>query len=367
LTRRFADRESDEIGDLARSLNRFLASLSGALAGIRQASARNLEVKGNLGSAALDAASAVTQIEANSDSITRQIERLNGQVEVTNGEIESVSSQITALRGDVRVQQSTLGDSTEAINQVLEALNVVVGAVDSGKTAADRIAETTGEGQKEFSETYARVTSIHDSASLIREIVGVMAGIAARTNLLAMNAAIEAAHAGEYGQGFAVVADEIRSLAEASSARSKEIGKNVANIVADIEKAKDLAGSTNRNFDRMHEECQALSALMRSVQDTVMDTFTDGQRVADSIRRLNEISRKIDAGSDAMEHSSSRILAVASDLGRISTESYSNISEINSGIHGIGESVRSVSAFADEVGEVSVKLDGEIAFFKVGA
>lgn len=365
LTGRFERTSRDEVGSLADALNAFVSGLARSISGIHSASARNVEVRDLLHGAAQEASSSIAQIESNSESITRQIGKLNDQVSLTGSEIGVVSAQIDSLHGDINRQNETVEGASGAIGTVIGSLGDVVNLVTTGRETSALLSDSVGQSRDELSETYRRITRINESAGTIREITGIMAGISARTNLLAMNAAIEAAHAGEYGQGFAVVADEIRSLAEASAARSKEIGKNIVSIVKEIEQTQALAANANETFDGMLSRLDDMKQAIDSIQTSITRTASDSESVSRAMRELNEISRKIGDGSDAMSASSLRIGATATDLERISHEVYTNISEINAGIHHIGETVRAVTTHAESVGAVSAALDAEVRFFKV--
>lgn len=365
LTGVIVKKSHDEVGLLATTMNQFLVSMKGALKAILAASAKNIEVKNLLHDSSQEASSAITQIESNSDSITKQIGMLNSQVEITVTEIGGVSRQIEALHEDIGVNKETVAGAASAIESVMSSLNEIVAVVAEGSSTSGELSGAVEVSRSEFGKTYERVLSIHESAGTIREITGVMAGIAARTNLLAMNAAIEAAHAGEYGRGFAVVADEIRSLAEASSARSKEIGKNISVIVKEIEQTKELAGNTNRNFDQMLHHIKSMGEAILSVDERISQTLALSSSVSRAMGRLDEVSGKIEGGSQRMEESSRAIRLAAEDLQRISAEVYTNIGEINTGIHQIGETIREVSQFAETVGEVSGGLDRQVNYFKL--
>lgn len=358
-------KRTDEIGFLASTLNQFLSSMKNALASILAASRRNIQVKNLLQESAQDASSSITEIESNSDSITRQIGNLNSQVDVTVKEITGISTQIGSLHNDIKTHKETVSSASSAIDAVMSSLNEIVSVANDGTRISGELAHTVDQSKNEFGKTYASVTSINENAGTIREITGVMAGIAARTNLLAMNAAIEAAHAGEYGRGFAVVADEIRSLAEASSARSKEIGRSIALIVSEIEQTKELAGTTNKNFEEMLRRISAMTDAITSIDERISQTLALSTSVSRAMERLDRVSSQIDDGSTAMDQSSRAIMSAASDLERITAEVYANIGEINTGIHQIGETVRQVSAHAETVGEVSSELDREVNYFTI--
>ncbi len=365
LTGRFEKTSHDEVGTLAEALNAFVATLRGSIAGIHSASGRNVEVRDLLLGEVQEASSSIAQIESNSESIARQIEKLNDQVSLTGEEVTAVSAQIESLHLDIKRHNETVAAASGEIDTVIGSLEEVVRVVDEGRSASSLLASSVEKSRDELAETYRSVTRINESAGTIREITGVMAGIAARTNLLAMNAAIEAAHAGEFGQGFAVVADEIRSLAEASSARSKEIGKNIGTIVGEIEQTQALAENANKTFDGMIDRLGDMTASINTIQAGIADTSANSESVSRAMRDLNGISAKIASSSDAMSKSSATIDVTAKDLGRISHEVFTNIAEITKGIHHIGDTVRSVAAHAEAVGEVSGALDGEVKFFKV--
>lgn len=109
LTGRFERTSRDEVGSLADALNSFVSGLSRSISGIHSASSRNVEVRNLLHGAAQEASSSIAQIESNSESITRQIGKLNDQVSLTGSEIETVASQIEALHGDINRQNETVG------------------------------------------------------------------------------------------------------------------------------------------------------------------------------------------------------------------------------------------------------------------
>ena len=355
----------DEIGLLAGTINNFLTSLKNVLSGIKQASEKNISVKNNLQQAVQDSSSAVDEIQANSESITKQIGRLNSQVTITGKEILAVNNQIETLNIDIQNQKGTITKSLETIQKVMSSLTDIATYVKNGKESSESLVNTIHVSQNDFGETYNRLVSITESADDIREITRVLSGIASQTDLLAMNAAIEAAHAGEFGKGFSVVADEIRSLAEASSLRAKEINKNIDGILTDLNEVKDSAGNTNKNFEIMHTKIDLLEEGMNSIHANVEETVTRGQTMVSSMGYLDQISVQIQDGSDTMEISSKKIKSFVSDLEHISTEVFTSINEINIGIHQIGESIRSVLSFAETVETVSNNLDDEIKYFKI--
>ncbi len=364
LTHSFETNRKDEIGALSAALNGFLESLNGAIGSMRGASERSQRVKEELIAASQDASSSIVEIESNSESISRQIGLLNGQVEATAKEVSSVSGGVVELNQSIMRQKETVGAALASLKGILEELEKVVGSAEEGAARSDRLKKELGRSKDEFASTYASIMTIHEKVDTINSIASVMEGISSQTNLLAMNAAIEAAHAGAYGKGFAVVANEIRSLAEASAQSSREISKNLGEIVAEIGRASELAGAASGSFGSMDAGMSELDRAIASMRVQVRGTMEAGRGVADAIGSLERVSAGIESRSAAMEASAKAIGAGVADLERISSEVCTNTSEIDLGIHHIGESIMGVAKRAEAMGEISAELDASIRAFK---
>ena len=223
LTRRVAIASRDEVGEVAGLVNSFVDQTHDVVLGIRRFSARNAANAESLGSTAErtrgTVAASTTSIEAARLQLSEMVDQ-NGGMSASAAEI---LSGITALSGQIDEQAKAVTQSSSAFSQMSASIESVARVDERKLGAANELLVVTRRGGQMVGEVNAEITDIVKSVSDIGEAISLINGIAARTNLLSMNAAIEAAHAGEYGKGFAVVAEEIRHLAVSSAEKAKQV------------------------------------------------------------------------------------------------------------------------------------------------
>jgi methyl-accepting chemotaxis protein len=367
LTTRSRLATRDEIGILSKNLNLFLEGLSTAFLSIKGISAANVASKDKLIEAASEATSSTTQIGANAASIGKQIRNLDGRIAESAGSIGKIAAGITDLNAQIEGQGAMVEEATASVTEMLSSLENMGRATEKNRASAEDLVVVAGRGRTIFETASAKIGEIPHNISAIREMAAVIQNIASQTNLLAMNAAIEAAHAGDSGRGFAVVADEIRKLSEASTASSHEIAESINGIVSKIGEAADANAGTTGAFAAIEERIKDVSKSMAEIYASISEIREGSKQILDAMTELQDRSLSVRSGSKSMEEGSSEIKAMMEDLGRISSEVATNISEIEKGIEDIGSSIRSVAALSEDVGEGSASLDAEVSRFRTAA
>jgi methyl-accepting chemotaxis protein len=192
----------------------------------------------------------------------------------------------------------------------------------------------------------------------------VIAGVAAQTNILAMNAAIEAAHAGEYGKGFAVVADEIAKLAAASAESSQEIGATIAVIVAKMGEANSTRQATVEAFNGISDHIRVVSDSIGEIYGNVNEMHAGSKQILSAMEDLSSSPSEIIGESARIEETTKSLGGSMDDLGRISHEVTSSIGEITIGIRMISSSVQNVTEHSERLGTLGQDLDAAVAAFR---
>jgi methyl-accepting chemotaxis protein len=364
LTYRTKVKSRDEIGRLAGNLNLFLDGLSSALLRIKGISKVNVELKDELLGAVAEATGATTQIEASTASIADRIRDLDSRIEGSIGSIEEIVGNIGDLNAQIEGQSSMVEEATASVTEMLSSLDSMGRITERDRASAAELVRTAEQGRKVFEEASSRIAEIPQSVGAIREMASVIQGIASQTNLLAMNAAIEAAHAGDAGRGFAVVADEIRKLSEASTTSSREISDSIGEIVSKIDQATEASSGTSGAFAEIDDGIRGVAASMTEIYSGISEMRTGSEQILQAMVELRERSARVKEGSTAMEAGSSAIGTAMQELGRASREIAANVSEIGAGISDIGAAIKSVDGMALRVGAESVRLDGEVNLFK---
>jgi methyl-accepting chemotaxis protein len=208
------------------------------------------------------------------------------------------------------------------------------------------------------------VAGIAESIGTIKDMATVIKGVAGQTNLLAMNAAIEAAHAGEAGRGFAVVADEIRKLSEKTGASSKEISSTISDVTKRIEEAASTRKATSGAFDAISSRIGDVSRSITEIYSNVAEMQTGGRQILEAMSDLKGRTADLEDRSRDFDSATGRLVEGMDSLHRLSAEVVANIDEISTGISYIGGSVRGIAAEAEKAEAVGDRLDKELGLFK---
>jgi len=364
LTGRFSVMTRDEIGKLSANLDRFVSSLNESIKDVQAASAENLRMKEHLIVTTEQTSSSARQIQANTASIDGQISTLDENLLSAGSAIQSIGESIRTLNGEIHEQLTMVEESTASVTEMIASIDNVAKIADRRQEAADKLVRTVSDGGIKIAETFETINRINESVDSIKAITGIIENISSETNLLAMNAAIEAAHAGDAGKGFSVVAGEIRKLATATSDNSREIGEILKVIVDGVSAASISGRAMNAGFREIDREVKDLQRSLEEIFASMKEVRSGGGQILQAMSALQEVSANVRSGSSSIDENSNQIGKTMSVVQRVSSEVRSGMAEISAGIGEITASVESVLATAQRLGELSESLDRGIVRFK---
>ncbi len=360
-------RSGNEIGELAGDLSGLLDSLNGAISGIKAASKESGELGRGLLGAAGEATSSSAEIESGARSISARMEGMDSLVESSRASVQEMSRGISAFNRRIEAQDSMVESAVGSVGEMMSSIDRITRIIESDRGSAESLVAESDQGRAVFVTAFDRVSEIAANVGDIREMASVIAGIASRTNLLAMNAAIEAAHAGEYGKGFAVVADEIRKLSEASGASSKEIARKIRDVTAKITEAAAGKADTGQAFDAISSRIREVSASIAEIYSNIAGIQAGTTRIGSAMSELRGQSSGVTAESRAIAGGSEAIGGTIEELSQISREVLASIGEIVRELGGIGLSVGGVSERATRIGQIGDELECLIDHFMTEA
>ncbi|WP_243438308.1 methyl-accepting chemotaxis protein [Fundidesulfovibrio soli] len=329
--------QRDEIGQLAQSLRTMVASLKEMIAHANEQSeqARLRTIEAEQATREADAARAQAE-QAKAEGMLQAARRIEGVVAVVTSASGKLSEQIEQSSRGTEVQSQRIGETAAAVSQmnttVLDvARNAGSAAEMSGKARSQaedgadivgKVISGIGEVHKQALSLKTEMTDLGRQAQGIGQILGVISDIADQTNLLALNAAIEAARAGEAGRGFAVVADEVRKLAEKTMTATKEVGdairaiqastrhsiESVDSAVDRIGEATEMAGQSGEALKRIVELAEITSDQVASIATASEEQSAASEEIA---RSIDDVSRVSNDTAVSMQQSAAAVQELA--------------------------------------------------------
>jgi methyl-accepting chemotaxis protein len=257
-------------------------------------------------------------------------------------------------------------ETTASITQMISSVSSVTDITAKKKASLNSLVELSNEGGSKLKKTNNVISLVHGSIEEIQDITGLIADIASRTNLLAMNAAIEAAHAGERGKGFAVVADEIRKLAEATSNNSKRIDGEMNGIIRNIEEATESGRKTGEVFHLIDNEVSQVFASFDEIAGSMIELSTGGRQILEAMVRLNEISSQVRESDDSMREVTMENQRAIKSVEEISKETTERIKVITGAVNDLIREMLVVKNLTEETDAISKALEEEMTHFKTG-
>lgn len=364
LTVQMDVKTQDEIGILAHSFNSFVDRLREIMKTVKNDMQSINQRQSDLAANAEETSSASTEISSNVQNINKEIERLDNEVQDESSAIEELRRTVENLKNNVESQSSAITQSTASIEEMMASLQSVAQTIENKQAASQSLSKTIEEGSKTVEESSRAIEEIVQQAGRITEISEVITNVAGQTNLLSMNAAIEAAHAGESGKGFAVVADEIRKLAEASQNNSKQISTTIKEILESLESASKASHTNLETFDVIRRETQETVDAFNEINSNTQELSQGSRQILEAITDLNHIASEVKSGSDEMLESVDVVSKVTNRVTQISATVKTGIHEISSGTNEIAESMNYVENVIQDITEKVSAISKEVEQFK---
>lgn len=357
--------QRDEIGRLSDYFDRFVSSLNRMVSDIRDVTENSQTISEDLASSSTQTASAIEEMRANSEQMQEKLKRLDQEVHSSKEAADNVQEFLRNLNSQIESQSSALDQSSSSIEQMSSNIQNVAHVTKEKKELAEQLEQTSEQGSEEMENTREVMKRVAQSADVMLETIEVIDNIASKTNLLSMNAAIEAAHAGEAGKGFAVVAEEIRKLAESSSESAKEISSTLNEVVENINVAEKSTEKTGGMFEDMLQMIREVSRSLTEMQDSTREMSEGSSQILDALNSLVEITRNVQQGSGEMEERLQNITASMDTLRTISSDSANGMEEMAQGIQEVSEAAQNVSDAGDKNSESIRHLETHLSEFKL--
>jgi len=355
----------DEIGAIAVALNQCMENIQKLVKTIREKSELLSATGEQLSNDMTITTGEMNKIDINVDSINKRMENQSASVIETNSTMRQMITTIDRLSGNVESQSESVSRSSSAIEQMLANIESVTQTLIRNKENVQTLTKSSDVGRTGLQDVASDIQEIARESAGLLEINLVMESIAGQTNLLSMNAAIEAAHAGEAGKGFAVVADEIRKLAESSSEQSKTISVVLVKIKESIDKIINSTNIVLEKFEDIDKSVRTVSQQEDNIRASMEEQTAGSKQILDSISQLNDLTRQVRGSSAEMLEGSKQVMQESENLEHATTEITSAMKEMAGGTNKIGGTVKRVNETASHNKENINILIQEVGKFKV--
>jgi len=366
LTRHINEKGNDEITDLARYFNETLKNMTGLVGAIQNKVNALTNTGHELSVNMAKTSTAVDNISSNFEDIKGLEEKQKkGSMEV-NKALEDIKTSIDFLNSQIGEQTTSVNTSSSAIEEMTANINSVNKSLMENKKNVDSLATASEHGRASLQTVVDAIQEIARDSEGLLEINSVMNNIASQTNLLSMNAAIEAAHAGESGKGFAVVANEIRKLAESSSVQSKTTASMLKKIKTSIDSITKSSDEALDLFGAIDSGVKTVTEHELNIRSAMEEQEVGGRQILDSIARLREITVSVQKGSGDMSQSGNDLIRETDEFIKVSNESLTSMNDVVDG------ALKEIKGAVVHVAEMSAEnnanfdaLKGETAKFKI--
>ena len=365
LTRKLDTNRKDEVGEMGRYFNLTLKKLRTLIVSMKNQIDSLSESGETLSTNMNETASAVNEISANIKSIRNQTEGQASIVEETTTTLEEVTNSIKRLNGEIEEQFTAVSESSSAIEQMLANIDSVNRTLKSNSENIDLLQVAATEGRKNLDQVNLGMIGIAGDSEKLLEISTVIQNIASQTNLLSMNAAIEAAHAGDAGKGFAVVADEIGKLAATSGTQAKTVSSELQKIKSKVDKSTEDVSNVLVKFELIEKSIKSVTNQEESIRAAMQEQGEGGTQILSLVGKLKEISGNVRENSSEILTGSLTVIERSAELTRITSEITGSMNEMASGAEQITQAVVEVNDLSIS-NRVSIdELSNEAGNFKV--
>ena len=343
-----------ELGVIIQDMNKLKETTSDLLKGINKAAYATSRESDDLASNMNMTRVNVSNISDAIGNIKGKMDEQNDGVSDSSAAAEQIMRTIESLNSAISEQASGVTESSAAVEEMVANIRSVTEILEKNSTAVNNLAEAAENGKTQISTVVQNAEEVHTQSEGILQAATIIQSISSQTNLLAMNAAIESAHAGNAGKGFAVVADEIRKLAEQSGKQSKVIGGNLKALSNSITKITSDIREVQTAFDNIYGLSQTVKQQEDVISNAMEEQSSGNQQVLEAMRSISNSTSVVQDGSNEMINGGQKVVEAMLKLREITDSINTNMNQIEEYSTKISDAI---TITTESAGSTKQKLD----------
>ena len=356
LTSRIDITITDDFGLLISSINTLIEKLSTMIKDFKTETGAVTESATALSKSAVYANGALGVVSHSLQHIDDNTKKQDELVSITNDNIEMLADSIETVKLYVTQQTESVQSISGSISDMTERIANVAETAKKAQEVSEGLSERSEIGNSAVEHAVNTMKEIQTVSEEVRKLLLVIQGIASQTNLLSMNAAIEAAHAGEFGAGFAVVADEVRSLASSSSSSARDIQVKIKEMMEKTRAGVDAIVSAGTAFQGIRDNVVENAALVRNIYDSMMqqnagasDTKQAADEMVEAIRAIRDLAEEEKESADKLRESMASVVEASRSTVSAVQESLEATENMKSSITLVGDSATGNRESVDKI------------------
>jgi methyl-accepting chemotaxis protein len=354
----------DELGTIAGLTNRFCTTLEDNIVELKRIQNTLSESGNELHGNTETSGAAVTQITTGIATLREKTGAQSTSVGESSVAVRQIAKNIESLDGMIANQASSIVEASSSVEEMVGTIGSINASIERMARQFGDLAKDARNGSGLQNTTGAKIQTIVERSNSLQEANKVVAAIAAQTNLLAMNAAIEAAHAGEAGRGFSVVADEIRRLADTSSKESRKIKNEINEVQASIQEVVTATKDSEQSFSSIAKLIDDTDSLVRELHMAISEQNEGAKQILDALRQMNDITAQVRNGSQEMNSGSAIISTEMQKLLDSAQEVTRNMNEMTASMKHVEKSTHSVAEIVEVTKNAIADMNSVITVFK---
>ena len=309
---------TDDFGLLISSVNTLIEKLSSMIKDFKAETDAVTESAGIISKSARYATGALGVMNHSLQHIDENSKKQDELVEITDENIVMLADSIDTVKLHVTQQTEAVKSISTAISKMTESISSVADTAKQAQEVSQGLSERSDVGNTAVEHAVTAMKEIQTVSEEVRKLLKVIQGIASQTNLLSMNAAIEAAHAGEFGAGFAVVADEVRSLASSSSSSARDIQVKIKEMMEKTTAGVEAITSAGAAFQGIRDNVVENATLVKNIYDAMIaqnESASDTKQAADdlveAIHAIRDLAEEETEGAEKLRNSMDAVVAAS--------------------------------------------------------